>query len=293
MKIEIGSIARCACHLCLSLVICLALGDPYPSFSADAKPMLVIAHRGGVVDEKHPENSLSGLDEAIKRGYTHVEVDARATKDGHVVCFHDANLKAATGVDNNVSDLDLAEIKSLRLHKSDETIPTFDEFCRRCAGRIKLMVDIKGAGDEVIESYAREIERSLVQHGLMDNALILINRIPIHNQEKIADWFFGKARVSWRDPLSTARRRLRAKNNPGELFYIFNHGADFDKEEVDGFHAMGLKVIVSINTGHYHEGDPIQQGFSDLRKVVALGVDGVQIDSLYDSAVLTSKSTRQ
>lgn len=285
---KIGSTARLAWRLSFSLMIWLSLGDLCPSYSANGSRLLVIAHRGGVVDEDHPENSLSGLEEAIKRGYTHVEVDARVTKDGHVVCFHDANLKNATGVDKNVSDLDLAEIKSLRLNRSGEAIPTFEEFCRRCAGRVELMVDIKGADDEVIESYAREIERSLVRHGLIDHALILINRIPIHNQEKIADWFFGKAGISWRDPLMQARKRLRAKNDPSEFFYIFNHGEDFDREQVDGFHAMGLKVIVSINTGHYKEGDPVQLGFADLRRVVALGVDGVQIDSCYDSVVFTS-----
>ena len=75
------------------------------------KNLLLIAHLGGVVDENIAENSIEGLEEAIARGYTHLEVDARISKDGHVICFHDASLKRETGVDKNISDLTLAEIK--------------------------------------------------------------------------------------------------------------------------------------------------------------------------------------
>ena len=50
---------------------------------------------------------------------------------------------------------------------------------------------------------------------------------------------------------------------------------------------MGLKVIVSINTGHYPDGDPLELGLADIRKVVPLGVDGLQIDSCYDSFSLS------
>jgi glycerophosphoryl diester phosphodiesterase len=39
-----------------------------------------IAHRGGFVTETLPENSFSALEEAIRRGYSHVEIDARITR---------------------------------------------------------------------------------------------------------------------------------------------------------------------------------------------------------------------
>ena len=46
---------------------------------ARIKKVLKIAHRGGVVDEQRSENSIKALNEAIQRGYTHVEIDARIT----------------------------------------------------------------------------------------------------------------------------------------------------------------------------------------------------------------------
>ncbi len=138
------------------------------------------------------------------------------------------------------------------------------------------MVDIKGADDKLIEKYCRGIE----------SALILTNRIPINNQEKVSDWFFGKAKVAWRDPLETAKLRIKAERDPEKYYYIFNHGEDFTREEVEGFHKMGLMVIVSINLKHYKTGDPLQRGLADLKRVLEYDVDGVQIDSIYDPVVL-------
>ncbi len=70
-----------------------------------------------------------------------------------------------------------------------------------------------------------------------------------------------------------------------KLYFVFNHGEDFAKEDVDGFHALGLPVIASINQGHYRHGDPIEQGLFHIHEMLDLGVDGLQIDSIYDKAV--------
>ena len=247
--------------------------------------LIVIAHRGGVVDEERPENSLMALEEAIEKGYSHVEVDARATRDGHVVCIHDESLLRAAGIVRRVGDLTLNEIAEIRLTKSRETIPTFEQFCGRCAGRVNLMVDLKGAEEKHIDRYAREIEEALRSHDLLDEALMLINRIPINNQEKIARKFLGKARISWRSPLAETNSIFRQVTEPHKLYYVFNHGEDFTKEVVEGFHALGLPVIASINQGHYRHGDPIEQGLFHIQEMLDLGVEGLQIDSIYDKAV--------
>jgi len=70
---------------------------------------IVVAHRCGVVNDELTENSLAALDEAIARGYTHVEVDLRITKDGHVVCLHDANLKRTKGVDKEMDAISTSQ----------------------------------------------------------------------------------------------------------------------------------------------------------------------------------------
>ncbi len=248
----------------------------------------LIAHRGGVVDDTLSENSLKGLEEAIHRGYTHVEVDVRITKDGHAVCFHDDNLMREVGVDKKISDLTLAELKQLKLIRSYETIPTFEEYCAQCSGRINIMIDTKSGEANNVESYARDVENALIQYGLLEKALIIINRVPTFNQEKVANWFLGKAKISWRVDLQKAKiLQNTLPKNPGQYYFIFNSPKDFTKEDIDGFHKMGFIIIPSINLDHYKTGDPFQQGSADVAKMLDWGVDGLQIDSCFDTLVFS------
>jgi glycerophosphoryl diester phosphodiesterase len=249
------------------------------------KDFLLIAHRGGVVDGARSENSLKALDEAVRRGYSHVEVDARCTKDGHVVCFHLNNLKSETGMEGSVSDYTLEEVRKIVLTRSQETIPTFDEYCARCEGRINVMVDIKGVDDRWLESYTLEIEQALIKHHLLENTLFIINRFPVFNQEKVVAWFQGRARISWR--VSVLRGLLLKPFLPDvrKFNFIFNSPRDWVESDIADFHEMGLKVIASINKDHYKTGDPQAQGEADIRKMLKWGVDGLQIDSCYDPVV--------
>jgi len=248
------------------------------SCDENKEKVLVIAHRGGVVNESLPENSLAGLEEAVRRGYTHVEVDVRCTKDGKLVCFHNDNMKEKTGVDKNVSEVTLDKLRKLYLIKTQEAIPTFEEYCAKSCGRINLMLDIKGCAEEHTEEYIKQIDEILTKYGLMEEALFI-------GRKKILDRFYGKAKIALRDNLETVKASQQAKGNPGQYYFIFNHARDFDKKQIDGFHQIGMKVIVSINTFHYRTGDPVKQGKDDIKRLLDLGVDGLQIDSCYDTAI--------
>ena len=104
--------------------------------------------------------------------------------------------------------------------------------------------------------------------------------------------FVGKVKVSWRKSLLETQEA--AVNDPdfAEKFYVFNHGTDFTAEDVKGFQQLGLKVIVSINTGHYETGDPHQQGEQHVQRMLKFGVDGLQFDSCYDLAYFQEQSNR-
>lgn len=252
--------------------------------------LMIIAHRGGVVDEQHSENSFKALEEAIRRGYTHVEIDARITADGHVVCFHNDELLEEAGIQGKISEMPLDSVTQIILIKSREKIPTFEEYCARCAGRIGVMVDLKGCKDEYIDQYAQEIEAALSKHGLLKDALILINKEPKNNQDKIVQHFMGKAKISWRKSLKETQEAASKDPNFAKKYYVFNHGADFTEEDVKGYQELGLKVIVSINTGHYETGDPQQQGEQHVQQMLKFGVDGLQIDSCYDPLLFEKKT---
>lgn len=242
----------------------------------------LIAHRGGVVDSARSENSFKALEEAVVRGYTHVEIDARFTADGHTVCFHNDELQEEAGIDGKISEMPLSEVVQVTLTRSGEKIPTFDEYCARCAGRIGVMIDLKGCPSQHIETYAHDIELALQNHNLLDEALILINKIPKDNQAEISHLFLGKAQVSWRKSLAITREIAAEDPEFAAKYYIFNHGEDFTDEIVAEYQKLGLNVIASINTHHYKTGDPQEQGEEHIRQMISYGINGLQIDSCFD-----------
>jgi len=235
---------------------------------------IIIAHRG-VVTDTIPENSLASLEETIRRGYTHIEVDLRCTKDGHAVCLHDDNLRRAADRTQRVSDLTLAE---LRAQVSVDLVPDFATFCARCQGRIGLMPDIKAGPPGAEEAYARSIEAAMVKHDLMANAFFI-------GTHSITRHFTERVKVSRSPSRAEAQARERAPDQPGESYFIFGHAVDFDAASVKSFQALGFQVIVSINIFHYlRTGGWQANGDRDVARMLAYGVDGLQMDSVYEPA---------
>lgn len=101
-----------------------------------------IAHRG-LHDDNYPENSMPAYQAAIDHGFN-IEIDVHLTKDGHIVVFHDDNLKRVCGVDKKVKDCTLEELKTYRLKGTEYTIPTFDEFLALVDGKVGVLCEIKG-----------------------------------------------------------------------------------------------------------------------------------------------------
>ena len=96
-----------------------------------------VAHRG-LHDAEKPENSMSAFRAAIEHGFT-IEIDVHLSSDGHLVVFHDDNLKRVCGVDKKVAKCTLAELKTMKLKGTEETIPTFDEFLALVDGKVGIL----------------------------------------------------------------------------------------------------------------------------------------------------------
>ncbi len=111
----------------------------------DRTPFLRVhyAHRGLFDNSSSaPENSLPAFALAVEQGYG-IELDVQLSKDNVPVVFHDAGLKRMCGVDGNVWDFTLAELKQMKLADSDATIPTFAEALDLVDGRVPLIVEYK------------------------------------------------------------------------------------------------------------------------------------------------------
>lgn len=93
-----------------------------------AQPFLALAHRGGSTYPPNVgrENTLHAFEQAVALGYTHVETDVHATRDGVLLAFHDDRLDRVTESTGLVAELTGAEVARARIGGTDP-IPTLDE----------------------------------------------------------------------------------------------------------------------------------------------------------------------
>lgn len=235
----------------------------------------LIAHRGGVVDAQHIENSLAGLQAAIDRGYWMVEVDVRPTKDGKPLAHHDANFRKFYRHTGKAADMTWEQIRQLRSTPGNARPLLFDEFAAACRGKIRLMLDVKGPPQP--EAYYHRIEKSLIENDLLKDAYII--GIP-----EAKRYFRGKARVSiQRSELQTA-----VENNEdlaGDCF-LFEHADKLDADIIQLARGARVPVVVSINTFHYAPNEHKRRARADIDRLRALGVRLFQIDSVYDPWLL-------
>lgn len=139
-------------NLCLVLVLITILLMLYLFLIAprmwkkpDRTPLLNVlyAHRG-LFDNKTdaPENSLPAFQKAVEAGYG-IELDVQLSKDGIPVAFHDASLKRMCGVEGNVWDYPLSELKQLKLADSNAEVPTLAEVLDVVDGKVPLIIEYK------------------------------------------------------------------------------------------------------------------------------------------------------
>lgn len=103
---------------------------------------LAFAHRGGA--GHRPENSLRAFEYSAQLGYTYLETDARSTRDGKLIAFHDAVLDRATDRTGRVSRLTWQQVSAARVAGTEE-IPLLEDLlgsfpCHR------FNIDLKDAG---------------------------------------------------------------------------------------------------------------------------------------------------
>lgn len=128
-------------------------GYPYLDAAFDQpRTVLAFAHRGGAY---HPEiegleNTLVAFRHAVELGYTYLETDVHATRDGALFAFHDAALDRVTEHRGQVADLTAADV-GRALIGGQEQIPTmaslFEEF-----PDVRFNIDIKS--DAAVEPLA-------------------------------------------------------------------------------------------------------------------------------------------
>ena len=112
-----------------------------------------------------PENTVSALKSSIECGADFAEIDVQETKDGKLILLHDNSLKRTAGVQKNVWDMTLAQIRKLdagtSFHKRfrGEKIPTLEEVLEFFKGKLDLNIEIKynGKNKGIVNKVVRAI----------------------------------------------------------------------------------------------------------------------------------------
>jgi glycerophosphoryl diester phosphodiesterase len=119
-------------------------GFPYLDAVCDQpRSVLAFAHRGGAY---HPElegleNTLLAFRHAVELGYTYLETDVHATRDGGLFAFHDAALDRVTEERGALAELTSAEV-ARALIGGRELIPTMASLLEEFPD-VRFNIDIK------------------------------------------------------------------------------------------------------------------------------------------------------
>jgi len=203
---------------------------------------LIIAHRGW--SGRYPENTLAAIRGAIAWGVDMVEIDVQATGDGELVVFHDYRLDRIYGKRKRVRDARRTELPAA---------PTLAEVLRACRGKVRLLVEIKGApGDAVarlIEKFgmSRDVIAFSIKPQRIREVQAAVPQIPV----------FGLAA----NRLGLARPGLRVQGWGVSRRLIRTHA------DVTRFHRRGQQVFVwTVNQP------------DEIRRLIEWGVDGIISD---------------
>ncbi|MGU3398770.1 glycerophosphodiester phosphodiesterase [Brucellaceae bacterium D45D] len=138
-----------------------------------------IAHRGLHDGNKACwENTLSAFKAAISADFA-IECDVHLTKDGHVVVFHDDDLKRLAGREGRISDLTLKEATELSIGGTADHVPTLRQMLDLVAGKVPIVIELKGIegqDDGLVATVARELARYKGEAAIMSFDHHLIRR---------------------------------------------------------------------------------------------------------------------
>lgn len=249
-----------------------------------ASPFKLIAHRGGVVEEKFPDNSAAALQGAVDRGYYGIEVDLRETKDGVLVMRHDADLQAYYGDSRELAELTWAELEALPSRIPGHRTWRFEELVEtaRRAG-LWLMLDSKNPHHK---DFCTKVETILRKADMLDRCLII-------GTSDALEHFTGKAPVGKK--FKSLKPLVEANPEDAKKYFLFDEGTTLTAEMVRWAQAHQLNVIPSINVYHYY--DPATMSGKSrealapiilaaarrhIEGLQALGVTEFQIDSEFD-----------
>ena len=141
MKIKTGFLSGMA----MSAAGFLFLSAPNADYNRRSRLRLFrvtrFAHRG-LHDKESAENTMASFKKAVAAGYG-IELDVRLSADGIPVIFHDETTGRLCDKDLIVGETSFEELRSLKIGKNAEQMPTLKEVLDLVGTKVPLIIEIK------------------------------------------------------------------------------------------------------------------------------------------------------
>jgi glycerophosphoryl diester phosphodiesterase len=240
--------------------------------------MLLFGHRGARGEA--PENTLPGFDHAIAAGAVAVELDVRLAVDGQLVVVHDATVDRTTTAAGPVSAYSAAALATLDARAAFPDwpaaagIPRLTAVLDRCAGRVRLAIELKTDTPPRLEAVCATLIALLRARGVT-------RRVTLTSFDPVA------LEIAARLAPAIPRAYIGAFDTPAFLETALRLGcrqADIplargSAEAVRRAQAAGLRVVGWQGNTE-----------ADLEALLAWGVDGITSD--YPSRALAALHAR-
>jgi glycerophosphoryl diester phosphodiesterase len=223
----------------------------------------VFAHRGNTGEAF--ENTLSAYMKAVETGADGIEIDVSATKDGKLICFHDATLKRISGSGQAIRETSYRTLRSIPL-EGNERIPTLAEAFDAIPSSMAVILDVK--------------TRGVFDAGMIEALLKLLKKISFEGPRQIAVTSFNYLALkvlSGKSPDLRLGFILRPDSVHAKLGMarplsrtyraVHPHLGMVSRKHIEAWNKAGLDVIPwTVNER------------SDIMKLAADGVDGIITD---------------
>ncbi len=230
----------------------------YPLTSADCG---FVAHRG--LSDKAPENTVPAFELAAKEsGFCAVETDIWETTDGEFVLLHNQSLSAMCGVDKNIDELTLAQVKSYTIKSgsniskySDLKIPTLREYLEVIAKYPNATAQLELKNCNFSETVYDD-EGNVLKKGAYERILDLINEYDLLDRTCFSSFQQDKLlalkkvfEASEYSDKNVRFQRLEKEASAAIAQWCKKYGMDYggnvnylSKSLVETFHSLGVKV---------------------------------------------------
>ncbi|MDO4683966.1 MAG: glycerophosphoryl diester phosphodiesterase membrane domain-containing protein [Lautropia sp.] len=222
--------------------------------------IIVVAHRAG--GDLGPENSLLGLEAAIRAGVAWAEIDVQRTADGAYVVNHDADFRRVSGVARRAEEVTLAEARQLTIEDAfDSTRPagqvaSLADFMQAARGRIGLFIELKGATAD--RQMVDDVARMIREYGMEQQAAILS-----------LDYTLVQYAEAQYPELDNGYLYFFSIGNPSRLTgdFLVMEEREATAGNIDAIHKTGKRVVVwTVNRA------------TSIERFLASGVDAIITD---------------